>query len=569
MSAFWGDSSTLSTVNTTLVDDCDKENARSFTTTLSNNHSSTKANAKAGAKVTVMSGKKSPTQVLSPVTLKRPTTTTMPVSSPFLPLEEKEKSSSRLKKSKAPRRAHNISGLTDISIDLTPPSSDNEEELEHFGIRASPILAQKEPEDHSPMMMHEYESEEDEHDDHHIEPPSFSDLSEDEEDEREKNPTLKRKQTPPSTVAKKSNNRRSFSSFIATTPRQKLNASNFNTPNTYKSKNKNNSSAKYLDTPKGDVSFHYSGNHDTDLDESFYPEDQDPEEEEEEQELMNMSTATDVPNESLNESALNDIIHQDDDEESEEEDDGKHVRRSKRRRFKPLAWYKGEHMVYERRQSGVGLVIPTVAGIERAGTKTPEPKSHHHHPLNHRKSSKQVKTCAIIPPFDTRRLKDTHDHVYPQHDRVYVWDERSQNGKDLMLISRSQDRESQKFQELESGIPGVPPALACQNFHIKGHDSFPSWISGALELPPLSQKEPEAVGICTQVFYVAQGQPKALEVAIASPTENHFDPKSAQRYLLSPGDEFYIPPNNAYMFHNHSEDVVAKVRFTIIKSNIM
>lgn len=47
------------------------------------------------------------------------------------------------------------------------------------------------------------------------------------------------------------------------------------------------------------------------------------------------------------------------------------VRRSKRKRFKPLAWYKGEHYVYERRESGVGLVIPTVAGIERAGTTTP------------------------------------------------------------------------------------------------------------------------------------------------------------------------------------------------------
>lgn len=209
------------------------------------------------------------------------------------------------------------------------------------------------------------------------------------------------------------------------------------------------------------------------------------------------------------------------------------LRRSKRRRFAPLAWYKGEHLVYERRKSGVGVVVPTVKGVERAGTKTPKPRAKK--PKESFKSSKK--------------------------DSAMVWDEKECTGKVVDIVKRKN-----KVQHRSIPVSGErPPPQAAQTFNVQGFEGQPSWISGVLELPPRGMKEPEGVGECTQVFYVDHGQSNALEVAIAIPLKDHFDEETAQRIRLSPGDEFYVPPNNSYMLWNHSKRVKSTLRFMIVK----
>jgi centromere protein C len=97
---------------------------------------------------------------------------------------------------------------------------------------------------------------------------------------------------------------------------------------------------------------------------------------------------------------------------------------------------------------------------------------------------------------------------------------------------------------------------------------YPGYIMGNLTLPPHGIKDPESVGVCSQTFTVCSCQPKAIEVAYGDPDEpdGELDPKTAQRFLLSPGDMFRIPPGNCYRLRNHSESVPATLTWTIIRA---
>ncbi|RHY90039.1 hypothetical protein DYB35_001239 [Aphanomyces astaci] len=224
------------------------------------------------------------------------------------------------------------------------------------------------------------------------------------------------------------------------------------------------------------------------------------------------------------------------------------VRRSKRRRIKPLEWYKCERPVYERRQSGVGLILPTISHVERAGTKTPVKLKPH-------KSSYQSKTT----PFPTADLPS--EFSYLATDTGDIWDELHDDATKMRVIGRS--KSSQVF--ALPGVQGFPCGYAGQTFNLPGGPTLPTWISGRLLLPPSGVKQPESVGNCTQSFVVLQCQPGALEVAYAHPSEGEYNDETAQRFLLSQGDEYFVPPNNAYYLRNHSKSVEAELRFTIMK----
>ncbi|RHY03148.1 hypothetical protein DYB25_007482 [Aphanomyces astaci] len=234
--------------------------------------------------------------------------------------------------------------------------------------------------------------------------------------------------------------------------------------------------------------------------------------------------------------------------DSDSDGDGRGVRRSKRRRIKPLEWYKCERPVYERRQSGVGLILPTISHVERAGTKTPVKLKPH-------KSSYQSKTT----PFPTADLPS--EFSYLATDTGDIWDELHDDATKMRVIGRS--KSSQVF--ALPGVQGFPCGYAGQTFNLPGGPTLPTWISGRLLLPPSGVKQPESVGNCTQSFVVLQCQPGALEVAYAHPSEGEYNDETAQRFLLSQGDEYFVPPNNAYYLRNHSKSVEAELRFTIMK----
>ncbi|KAF0701110.1 Aste57867_8407 [Aphanomyces stellatus] len=221
------------------------------------------------------------------------------------------------------------------------------------------------------------------------------------------------------------------------------------------------------------------------------------------------------------------------------------VRRSKRKRIKPLEWYKCERPVYERRQSGVGLILPTISHIERAGTKTPV-----------KRPIKTIKNKATA--FSTDDLPT--EYSYFAKDSGELWDESNNESKEVRMIARCKSSEVFAL----PGVEGYPVGFAGQTFNEDGGGpALPTWISGRLLLPAQGIKQPESVGNCTQVFVVLSCQPGSLEVAYGLPSNGVYDDKTAQRYLLSPGDEYFVPPNNATALHD-----IEALSPTIISSGV-
>lgn len=243
------------------------------------------------------------------------------------------------------------------------------------------------------------------------------------------------------------------------------------------------------------------------------------------------------------------------DDADDEDNDASGVRRSKRRRFKPLAWYKGEHYIYERRESGVGLVIPTVAGIERAGTSTPTKTA--------RKYTKRVGAQRkSVKAFPKAQLPK--DLKYEKGEWADLYDTSAGCINKMNVICRASEIE---HRELPS-VDGEQPGFAGQSFNLRSSHPFSRWICGRLGLPPGAAKEAESVGDAVQVFYVTNCQPQAVEVSFGPVTDEYFDTAKATRFLLNPGDEFYVPSRNAYYLKNYSEKATCDLHFTIMKPDL-
>ena len=112
---------------------------------------------------------------------------------------------------------------------------------------------------------------------------------------------------------------------------------------------------------------------------------------------------------------------------------------------------------------------------------------------------------------------------------------------------------------------------AAQSFHMSNEENplLPGYIVGSLLLPPKGIKDAEAVGSSDQVFTVVKGQAKSIEVAYADPDNDNetWDPEAAQRFLLSVGDTFLVPPGNAYRLQNHSKTSDCLLSWLIIHHN--
>lgn len=73
------------------------------------------------------------------------------------------------------------------------------------------------------------------------------------------------------------------------------------------------------------------------------------------------------------------------------------------------------------------------------------------------------------------------------------------------------------------------------------------------------------MGKFTQMFFVSDCQDGALEVGLASPDQDEWVDRSAQRLLLNKGDCFYVPPGNIYRLENHSSAKSSMLNWVIIK----
>lgn len=110
---------------------------------------------------------------------------------------------------------------------------------------------------------------------------------------------------------------------------------------------------------------------------------------------------------------------------------------------------------------------------------------------------------------------------------------------------------------------------AAQSFVMANEEnpSYPGYIVGSLILPPEGIKDAESVGMCAQVFTVVKGQAGSLEVAYGDP-ENEtgtWDAAHAERFLLSVGDNFLVPPANKYRLQNHSKTTSCSLTWVIVR----
>jgi len=112
---------------------------------------------------------------------------------------------------------------------------------------------------------------------------------------------------------------------------------------------------------------------------------------------------------------------------------------------------------------------------------------------------------------------------------------------------------------------------ATKSFHMTNveNPSFPGFSVGNLILPSKGIKDAEAVGLGAQVFTVVRGQPRSIEIAYGDPENGQriWEPSTAVRFMVSQGDQFFIPPGNTYRIQNHSESTEALLSWTIIRHN--
>jgi len=275
------------------------------------------------------------------------------------------------------------------------------------------------------------------------------------------------------------------------------------------------------------------------------------------------------------------------DSDSDERNGGR--RRSKRKRMAPLKFWKNERPQFERDpEKGVpevkALIVaaPTPAKRKRPTTNKAkrggkvknrsngyeeENDDGHSYSIT-KKGLKSIKSLNIEELYEENPNYLYMNASSENQDRAHVWDEQNSMFQEKKVVSHMCTMREMKLpitHERPEGRDGV--GLAVQGFNRPQIDksNIPGWISGHVVLPPLAIKDAEGVGLCSQIFFIAYGQPKSIEIALARADEPQFNELTAQRYLLSPGDNFYIPPNNVYRLENHSASEECKLFWTIVK----
>ena len=271
-----------------------------------------------------------------------------------------------------------------------------------------------------------------------------------------------------------------------------------------------------------------------------------------------------------------------------DDEGGSGLRRSRRARFKPLDFWKNERFKYgpQREKGLLGEAMgdmPVVAGVVHAlptPYKVPKPRPKKDDDEPKKKSKKGKKRSGddsdddgapSREPYDDKSLRKKKKYKIKSGESGHVWSETLENTLPTKVVSRIDGRTFSKLplssdrKKRESKVVG----FASQAFHVQTDDDdlFPGYIAGNVVLPPLGIKDAEGVGLCSQVFNVGDCQPNSVEFALADPNgqDGEFDPKTAQRYLLSKGDMFQIPPGNVYRIENHSKHDRATLFWTIVK----
>jgi hypothetical protein len=131
--------------------------------------------------------------------------------------------------------------------------------------------------------------------------------------------------------------------------------------------------------------------------------------------------------------------------------------------------------------------------------------------------------------------------------------------------TETKDLPISEFEKSQGKVAGKD----AQSFHMPNdlNPIFPGYKVGCLILPPKGIKDAVSVEVSAHVFTIVHCQPGALEAAFVVPEGNSWNSETAQRSLLSVGDQFLIPPGNCYRLENHSESTKAILSYTVILHN--
>lgn len=263
-------------------------------------------------------------------------------------------------------------------------------------------------------------------------------------------------------------------------------------------------------------------------------------------------------------------------------DDGGGLRRSKRAKTAPLEFWRNEKVEYgpiedDNLVEEIGdMPVPkaVIRALDTPYRKRKEPsrpkllskgnsKPTQRTPRDHEADEEQ--------PFDSSKLKRKYKNNLLEGEIANVWDDGNDDLNELKVVAYADQMEAAelpliaKRTESEGNVVGK----AAQAFNVPSdeNDNYVGYIMGNLLLPPRGIKDAESVGPCSQTFTVVTGQKKALEVAFADPDgpEGLLEEDSAQRFLLSPGDLFRVPPGNTYRLQNHSRTKSCLLTWTIIR----
>lgn len=269
-------------------------------------------------------------------------------------------------------------------------------------------------------------------------------------------------------------------------------------------------------------------------------------------------------------------------EEFEDDDDDapEGTRRSTRRKFRPLLFWKNEKIVYEPNHEDGDLAevfgdMPMVAGVQQAQptpykkrTVTPKYDSDNDNESGRKATKKSTKVSSEVKLFDSDKLRKKFD-IDDGDTAPIWWDSKGATlDKKVIFYSESMTLHDLPLIKKRSKKEGKVVAKAAQAFNVDPPgDGMPGFICGCMEVPPRGIKDEEGVGPCFQVFNVGACQPKSVELAIADPDVNggNYDAGSAKRFLLSMGDMFQIPAGNVYRIQNHSKTFSCTLNWTIIR----
>ena len=267
------------------------------------------------------------------------------------------------------------------------------------------------------------------------------------------------------------------------------------------------------------------------------------------------------------------------------------LRRSQRARFEPIQWWKNERLMYgpHNEEGYLGEAMgdmPVVTHVNRAlptKCEVKEAKPQQKAPVEKtiggkrggkkRSGEEAMLRVEDMPKLDDKAFRKKYKKTFRDGELGSVWSEISEETTEAQVVSRLSNRKFSKLPLSKSRKKGESKKVgrASQAFHVQTDDDdlFPGYIAGNVVLPPRAIKDAEGVGLCSQVFNVGDCQPNSLEFALADPSfqDGEFEEKTAQRFLLSKGDMFQIPPGNVYRIENHSKTEDAKLFWTIIKSS--